>query len=61
MNEKIICAAIWYKNIELKKELPIEVYLPANLDRGIVFNGHRHGQCIYTKYAITGLRDAESG
>ena len=61
MNEKIICAAIWYKNIELKKELPIEVYLPANLDRGIVFSGHRHGQCIYTKYAITGLRDAESG
>ncbi len=61
MNEKITCAAVWYKEIELKKEMPIEVYLPKNIDRGIVFCGHRHGQCIYSKCAITGLRDAESG
>lgn len=61
MEEKIICAAVWYKELQLKKDMPIETYLPKNLDRGIVFSGHRHGQCIYTKCAITGLRDAESG
>jgi len=61
MEERIICAAVWYKELQLKKDMPIETYLPKNLDRGIVFNGHRHGQCIYTKCAITGLRDAESG
>jgi hypothetical protein len=59
--ERILCAAVWYKEIELKKEMPIEVYLPTNLDKGIVFCGLRHGQCIYSKCAITGLRDAESG
>lgn len=61
MEERIVCAAVWYKELQLKKDMPIEVYLPKNLDRGIVFSGHRHGQCIYSKYAITGLRDAESG
>lgn len=61
MEEKIICAAVWYKELELKKEVPIESYLPKNIDKGIVFSGHRHGQCIYSKCAITGLRDAESG
>jgi len=61
MEEKILCAAVWYKEIELKKDMPIETYLPKNLDKGIVFCGLRHGQCIYSKCAITGLRDAESG
>lgn len=61
MEERIICAAVWYKELQLKKGIPIETYLPKNIDRGIVFSGHRHGQCIYTKVAITGLRDDESG
>lgn len=61
MDEKIICAAVWYKELQLKKEMPFESYLPKNIDRGIVFCGYRHGQCIYSKCAITGLRDAESG
>jgi len=62
MNEKIICAAVWYKELECKyPDMPKEVYLPKNLDRGVVFAGHRHGQCIYTKCAITNLRDCESG
>jgi hypothetical protein len=61
MEEKIICAAVWYKELELKKDVPFYSYLPKNLDKGIVFSGHRHGQCIYSKCAITGLRDAESG
>ena len=61
MEEKILCAAVWYKEIELKKDMPIVTYLHKNLDKGIVFCGLRHGQCIYSKCAITGLRDAESG
>lgn len=61
MNERIICSAVWYKELELKKSVPPSVYLPKNIDKGIVFCGHRHGHCIYAKCAITGLRDAESG
>lgn len=37
MKEFIICAAVWYKEIELKKNMPINTYLPKNLDKGIVF------------------------
>lgn len=61
MEERIICSAIWYKELSLKKELPTYSYLPKNLTHGVVFCGHRHSQCIYTKCAVTGLRDAESG
>lgn len=61
MEERILCAAVWYKELELKGDLPHETFLPVNLDRGVVFCGHRHGQCIYSKCAITGLRDCESG
>jgi len=61
MEEKIICAAVWYKELQLKQVMPLHTYLPKNLDKGIVFSGHRHGQCIYSKCALTGLRDAESG
>lgn len=62
MPEKILCAAVWYSEIELKKsDVPPEAYLPVNVDKGAVFCGFRHAQCIYTKYALTGLRDAETG
>jgi hypothetical protein len=61
-SERILCAAVWYKDLKCMYEgMPADVYLPVNLDRGIVFSGHRHSQCIYTKCAMTGLRDAESG
>lgn len=60
-NERILCAAIWYKDLEMKKDIPVDSYLPINLTKGIVFAGHRHGQCIYSKCMITGLRDGESG
>lgn len=60
MNEKIICAAVWYKEIEVKKFIPVNT-LPVNCETGLVFCGHRHAQCIYTKCSITGLRDCESG
>lgn len=59
--ERILCAAVWYKELELKKEMPAITYLPKNIDKGIVFCGHRHGQCIYSKSSVTGLRDCESG
>lgn len=60
-NEYIACAAVWYKEIPIKKEIPVESTNPKNCPTGLVFCGFRHGQCIYTKCAVTGLRDAESG
>ncbi len=48
--EKIICAAIWYK------ELPTQRLLPKNIDRGIVICGHRHGQCIDIMKTLGELR-----
>lgn len=63
MTETILCAAIWYKELPLIKP---EVLLnrgvsPYNVDRGIVFCGWRHANCLYQKVSVTGLRDAESG
>lgn len=58
--EYICCAAVWYKEIPLVKKFDANVN-PINVDRGLVFCGHRHPHCIYTKCSITGLRDAESG
>ena len=59
--EYILCAAIWYKFIPVKKELPEGVMLrPVNCDRGLVFCGHRHAQCMYTMVSITGIRSVES-
>jgi hypothetical protein len=61
--EFILCAAIWYKDLPLVKPevLQIRGFAPYNVDRGIVFCGWRHPSCMYQKYALTGLRDAESG
>jgi hypothetical protein len=58
--EYILCAAIWYKDIEIKKEMPNESRLPVNCDRGLVFCGYRHHQCMYTMVAVTGLRSVET-
>ena len=52
--------AVWYKEIELKKLIPVNT-LPINCNKGLVFCGFRHAQCIYTKCSITGLKDCESG
>ncbi len=54
MKEYILCAAIWYKEIPLKKEIP--QVLPKNCDKGLVVLGHRHGQCMWTMGCLTGLR-----
>ena len=63
MEEKIICSAIWYKELELKKPEVLEPrnYRPNNCDKGIVFSGWRHLNCLYQMVAITGLRNAEAG
>lgn len=58
--EKVICAAIWYKELDKLSEkwIPtVEVYMrPKNIDRGIVICGYRHPSCMYTMIAITGKR-----
>jgi hypothetical protein len=56
--EYILCAAIWYKDIPLKKDIP--QVLPKNCDRGLVVLGHRHGQCMWTMGSLTGLRSVEN-
>jgi hypothetical protein len=53
MIEKIICSAIWYK------ELPTPVHRPINIDEGCVVCGHRHPHCIHTMYSLTGKRSVE--
>ena len=55
MTEKIICSAIWYK------DLKTPVYRPINVDKGIVFCGHRHPHCLHQMVAMTGMRQAEAG
>ena len=57
--EYILCAAIWYKDIPLKKE--ISGVLPKNIDMGLVVLGHRHGQCMWTMSSLTGLRTCTFG
>ena len=57
--ERILCAAIWYKDIPLKADIP--QVLPKNCDRGLVVLGHRHCQCMWTMSSLTGLRTCEIG
>lgn len=57
ITERILIAAIWYKEIPLKKI--IDGVLPKNCDKGLVVTGHRHGQCMWTMGCLTGLRSVE--
>lgn len=50
MTEKVLCAAIWYK------ELPTQNFLPKNIDKGIVVLGLRHANCIDIVKSLSGLR-----
>jgi len=61
MDEKVICSAIWYKDLPLIKPEVLENrgYHPYNVDRGIVFSGWRHGNCMYQMVAITGKRSVK--
>lgn len=53
--ERIYCAAIWYK------DLPTAKYLPTNIDKGIVVEGHRHADIIRTVVNLLGKRTVENG
>ena len=57
--EKIICSAIWYKELPLKK--PNMGFRPYNVDEGIVFCGWRHPNCMYQMVAIYGMKNHEVG
>ena len=63
MDEIVICSAIWYQELELKKPEVLEPrgFSPYNVDKGIVFCGWRHPNCIYQMVAITGLKNHEAG
>ena len=53
--EYITCAAIWYK------DLPDSVFMPKNIDKGIVVCGHRHGNCIDVMKSLAQLRTVRFG
>lgn len=63
MEERILCAAIWYKEIELKNPEAISHRgsKPYNTEEGVVICGWRHSNCILTISAITGERDCDRG
>ena len=60
--EYILCAAVWYQELPMVKGevLNNRGFRPYNVDRGVVFSGWRHGNCIYQMVAITGLRSCPS-
>lgn len=53
--ERIYCAAIWYK------DMPTAKYMPTNIDKGIVVEGHRHADIIRTMVNLLGKRTCEFG
>ena len=61
--EKIICSAIWYKELPLKNPKPLKIrgISPYNVDKGVVLCGWRHSNCMYQMVAITGLKNHEAG
>ena len=49
MEERILCAAIWLKEVDRAHHRPI------NTPGGVVVCGHRHGHCISQIVALTCL------
>lgn len=62
-DEYILCSAVWYDKAPLEREevLRIRGFSPYNVDRGIVFSGWRHANCIYQAVAIFGKPACELG
>jgi len=58
--ELIICSSIWYKDLKLKRPDILDGFRPVNVDRGVVFSGWRHPNCMYQMCAIFGLRSVKS-
>jgi len=62
MTERILCAAIWYKDLPLvHTDFPGSHLRPVNCDRGIVFCAQRHLQCLYQMIAMTGKMQHQAG
>src|ERR1035437_1031479 len=58
--ERILCAAIWYKELPLiNDDIPSNLLRPVNIATGIVFCGFRHPHCMYQMVAITGTRSVK--
>ena len=53
--EYILCAAIWYKELQLKQNYQFE-NRPINCDKGYVSCGFRHNNCMWSMTSLTGLR-----
>lgn len=51
MTERILCSAIWYKDVQ-----PRAVHRPINTPGGVVVSGFRHGHCISQIVPLTGER-----
>lgn len=56
MNEVILCAAIWYKEV-----LPRATHRPINTPGGVVLCGFRHGDIISQIVPLTKRRQFELG
>lgn len=57
--ERILCAANWYPDLRFpypQEGLPSRHWLPQNIEKGIVFSGRHHLQCMWQAYQMTGLR-----
>lgn len=62
MEERILCSAIWYKELPLIiNDIPSELLRPKNCTTGIIFCGLRHPHCLYQMVAITGKAQYEAG
>lgn len=58
----VLCAANWYPELDFPHSiegLDSIYWLPQNIDKGIVFSGRHHLQCMYQAYQLTGLRQSE--
>ena len=60
--EKILVPAIWYKELIFLDFIknPEFIY-PINVDKGIVFTGFRHLQCIKMMHYLTGKNHSNVG
>lgn len=58
--ERILCAATWYCDIELKTDTYND-FRPIGADSGIVSVGHRHANCMYMMTSLFGKRNFEFG
>lgn len=54
MKERIICSAIWYKDLPTPR-------IRTDRKKGMVFCGLRHPHCLHQMVAMTGKRQSEAG